>query len=426
MAAIAFAKAKSRRRMMACTTSIGPGATNMVTAAAVAHVNRLPVLLLPGDVFASRRPDPVLQQIEDFGDATVSANDCFRPVSRWFDRIMRPEQLLAALPPRHARADRSRPSAARSRSPCARTCRPRPSTIPRASSRQRVWRPRAPGRRRATNCAGASALLRAAKRPLIVAGGGVQFSERRRRRSRLRRAATACRSPRPRPARARWPGTTRRQWARSASPARRRPTRWPREADLVLAVGTRLQDFTTGSRALFPGKATLVELNVAAFDAGKHGAQPLVGDAARGLAELADGAGRLAAPQRLAWRGAAPRALVAEWNAASTAATEAGQCRLPTDAQVLGAVNRAHAEDMASWSAPPAGCRASCTSCGAPRSRGGYHMEYGYSCMGYEIAGGLGVKMALPEREVFVHGRRRQLPDDEHRDRDLGRCSARS
>ncbi len=132
-AAVAFAKASRRRRMMAVTTSIGPGATNMVTAAAVAHVNRLPVLLLPGDVFANRRPDPVLQQIESFTDATVSANDCFRPVSRFFDRITRPEQLIPAFA-RRCRCSPIRPSAARSRCRCARTCRPKPMTGRKVSS----------------------------------------------------------------------------------------------------------------------------------------------------------------------------------------------------------------------------------------------------------------------------------------------------
>ena len=130
LAAIAFAKARNRRQMMACTSSIGPGAMNMLTAAGVAHVNRLPVLLLPGDVFASRRPDPVLQQVEDWEDGTVSANDCFRPVSRYWDRITRPEQLLDRPAARGRRADRPRASAARSRSACARTCRPRRSTFP--------------------------------------------------------------------------------------------------------------------------------------------------------------------------------------------------------------------------------------------------------------------------------------------------------
>ena len=248
-AAIAFAKASRRRRMMACTTSIGPGATNMVTAAAVAHVNRLPVLLLPGDVFANRRPDPVLQQVEDFGDGTVSANDCFRPVSRYFDRITRPEQIIAALP--RAMTVLTDPAA----------CGPVTLALcqdvqaeafdyPESFFAERIWTPRRarPDERE---------LAEAAR---LLAHGEEAADHRRRRRAlrgrrpaRLRPSpsATAFRSPRRRPARARCRTTIRSTWARSASPARAPRTRSRREADVVLAVGTRLQDFTTGSWSLF-------------------------------------------------------------------------------------------------------------------------------------------------------------------------------
>src|SRR5437762_6231176 len=175
LAAIAFAKASRRRRMMACTTSIGPGATNMVTAAAVAHSNRLPVLLLPGDVFASRRPDPVLQQVEDFADGTVSANDCFRPVSRYFDRITRPEQIIAALP--HAMTVLTDPAA----------CGPVTLALcqdtqaeafdyPGSFFAERIWAPRRvrPDER---ELAESARMIGAAKKPLIIAGGGVHYSE---------------------------------------------------------------------------------------------------------------------------------------------------------------------------------------------------------------------------------------------------------
>src|SRR5579863_39621 len=174
-AAIAFAKASRRKRMMACTTSIGPGATNMVTAAAVAHVNRLPVLLIPGDVFANRRPDPVLQQIEAFGDGTVSANDCFRPVSRYFDRIVRPEQIIAALP--RALSVLTDPA----------ECGPVTLALcqdvqaeafdyPVEFFLQRVWQPRRV-RPDENELAAAAAVLRKARTPLIIAGGGVHYSE---------------------------------------------------------------------------------------------------------------------------------------------------------------------------------------------------------------------------------------------------------
>ena len=173
--AIAYAKAMRRRRMMACTTSIGPGATNMVTAGAVAHVNRLPVLLLPGDVFASRRPDPVLQQVEDFGDGTVSANDCFRPVSRYFDRITRPEQIMPAL--ERAIAVLTDPGRMRARDAgaSARTCRRRPTTIPSASS-PRGCAASAARRPTPTSSTPPSRCWPRAKKPVIVAGGGVLYS----------------------------------------------------------------------------------------------------------------------------------------------------------------------------------------------------------------------------------------------------------
>src|SRR5688500_4476043 len=175
LAAVAFAKAKNRRQMMACTTSIGPGAANMVTAAGVAHVNRLPVLLLPGDVFASRRPDPVLQQIEDFNDATVSVNDCFRPVSRWWDRITRPEQLLTSLPRAFQvltdPADCGPATLAMSQDVQAEAY-----DYPASFFQPRIHRPRRPAPD-ADEMARAVELLRQAERPVIIAGGGVLFSE---------------------------------------------------------------------------------------------------------------------------------------------------------------------------------------------------------------------------------------------------------
>ena len=263
-AAIAFAKASRRRRMMACTTSIGPGATNMVTAAAVAHVNRLPLLLLPGDVFASRRPDPVLQQVEDFGDGTVSANDCFRPVSRYFDRIARPEQIIPALPAGHGGSHR--PGRMRARDA---------GLLPGRPGRGL----RLPGellRGAALDAARASApdereLAEAVSPP----EGCQEAADRRRRRralfatpsttlARLRRDARhsgrrdagrqVARSPDDHPP----------SWARSASPARARPTRSPRRPTWSSRVGTRLQDFTTGSWALFKNPdRSIIGLNIA-------------------------------------------------------------------------------------------------------------------------------------------------------------------
>jgi 3D-(3,5/4)-trihydroxycyclohexane-1,2-dione acylhydrolase (decyclizing) len=396
LAAIAFAKASRRRRMMACTTSIGPGATNMVTAAAVAHANRLPVLLLPGDVFASRRPDPVLQQIEGFGDPSISVNDCFRPVSRWWDRLTRPEQLIESLP--QALRVLTDPA------DCGPVTLALPQDVqaeafdyPEAFFRPKVWRVRRPPPDSAQLAATAAALSRS-RAPLIVAGGGVHY-------------ALAC-------------GTLadfagRRGMPVAETQAGKGTLAWDHpsnvgaigvtgttaanaladEADLVLAVGTRLGDFTTASRSLFRNPAmTLIQLNIAGFDAAKHGALPLIADAKAGIEALDRALSDWAVPT--GWSEKARR-LNSEWNVAAGRATAPTNAALPSDAQVLGAVNRA--------ANPPD--IVVCAAGGLPGELhklwrigepGTYHVEYGYSCMGYEIAGGLGVKLAEPDREVWV------------------------
>lgn len=394
-AAIAFAKATARRRMMACTTSIGPGATNMVTAAAVAHVNRLPVLLLPGDVFASRRPDPVLQQIEDFGDATVSANDCFRPVSRFFDRITRPEQLLASLP----RAIQVLTDPAECGPVTLGLCQDVQAEAfdyPEGFFAERLWTRRRPPPD-LHELAAALDALRQAERPLIIAGGGVHYAE-----ACDQLAAFSERFGIP---------VAETQAGKSALPHEHRlnlgsigvtgttaANELAAEADLVLAVGTRLQDFTTGSWALFRGGARLIGLNTQAFDAGKHHAQTLVADAGAGLVALTPGLAGWHAPA--AWTARAQVAQAA-WNTASARITAPGNAALPSDAQVIGAVQAAAGPDTVVL----------CAAGGLPGELhkhwraarpGGYHLEYGYSCMGYEIAGGIGVKLARPEAEVIV------------------------
>jgi len=395
-AAIAYAKQMRRARAMVCTTSIGPGATNMVTAAALAHVNRLPVLLLPGDVYASRRPDPVLQQVEDFGDGTVSANDCFKPVSRYFDRITRPEQLLAALP--RAMAVLTDPA----------DCGPVTLAFcqdvqaeaydwPEAFFRRRLWpvrRPPADPR----EIESLAACLRAAKAPLIVAGGGVRYA-----RAEAALADFAARTGVPvaetqagkgvlawdHPKALGSVGVTGTSAANAAAAA----------ADLVVGIGTRLQDFTTGSRALFANPdRVLVQVNVAAFDAYKHGAEPVVGDVGAVLEQLSAALGDWRAPAAWSDKTAGD---VATWNADADRAMEPSDLELPSDGQVIGAVWRAMDEDAV----------VVCAAGGLPgelhklwrtRKPGGYHVEYGYSCMGYEIAGGLGVKLAEPDRDVVV------------------------
>lgn len=395
-AAIAFAKASRRRRMMACTTSIGPGATNMVTAAAVAHVNRLPVLLLPGDVFANRIPDPVLQQIESFSDGTVSANDCFRPVSRYFDRIARPEQIVPAL----QRAMSVLTDPAECGPVTLALCQDTQAEAydyPESLFAEKVWTPRRI-RPDENELAAAAALIRKARKPFIVAGGGVLYSgaekelaafaekhgiavgETQAGKSSLPHDHAACLGS---------VGVTGTGAANALA----------EEADVVIAVGTRLQDFTTGSWALFKDpNRRIVGLNVQGFDAAKHNAQPLVADARVGLEELSRALEGWKALE--SWTAKA-RHEKARWFEAAARYTDPTNAELPSDAQVIGAVQRtASPTDVVVCAA--GGLPGELHKHWKASTALGYHMEYGYSCMGYEIAGGVGVKMADPSREVIV------------------------
>ncbi|MCM5682465.1 3D-(3,5/4)-trihydroxycyclohexane-1,2-dione acylhydrolase (decyclizing) [Schlegelella sp. S2-27] len=397
-AAIAYAKAHLRQRAMAVTSSIGPGATNLVTAAALAHVNRLPVLLLPGDVFASRAPDPVLQQLEDFHHGDVSVNDCFRPVTRYFDRLLRPEQLLTALP----RAVQMMTDPAW----CGPVCLALPQDVQAQAFdcpedflqpepiRRRRPEPDAPELRRA------AALLQSARRPLLVAGGGVLYSQ----------AGDALRVFCERhgvPVGETQAGKSSLAWDHplnlgaigvTGSPA---ANTMAREADLVVAVGSRLQDFTTGSHTLFP-HAKLLSLNVQAFDAAKWRGQSLVADARVGLERLSSSCADWRADA--AWTSQA-QALATRWRDRVTELTTAvPREALPYDAEVIGAVRDSSADSprhdvvvCAAGTLP-----AELHKLWRAAAPGNYHVEYGYSCMGYEIAGGLGVKMARPEQEVIV------------------------
>jgi len=394
-AAIAYAKASFRRRFMACTTSIGPGALNMVTAAALAHVNRLPVLLLPGDVFANRLPDPVLQQVEDFGDGTVSANDCFRPVSRYFDRITRPEQIIPAL--RRAMQVLTDPA----------ECGPVTLSLcqdvqaeaydyPESFFAEKVWTPRRilPD---ADEFAQAAAAIKLSSKPVLIAGGGVLYSE----------ASEALASF----AEAHGIPVMETQAGKSALPHDHRlnmgsvgvtgssaANALAEEADVVIAVGTRLQDFTTGSWALFKNDdLTIVGLNVQPFDAAKHNALPLVADARAGLAAL--DAALTGWQVDSAWTDKALNGK-AEWLDAAEVATGPTNAALPSDAQVIGAVQRARSKATVVCAA--GGLPGELHKLWKAREPGSYHLEYGFSTMGYEIAGGLGVKLARPEDDVVV------------------------
>ena len=304
LAAVAYARATDRRQVMAATSSIGPGALNMVTAAGVAHANRLPVLLLPGDTFAGRAPDPVLQQVEHFGDPTTSVNDAFRPVSRYFDRITRPEQLLATLP-QVARVLTDPADAGPVTLALPQDVQAEEWDFPVAFFEPRVHRvprPRADrdalagGRR--DRCATPSGRCSSS-----AAGCATRAPPPRRSPSPRR---TAYRSSRPSPA-ARWCRTTTRCTAgRSASSASASANTLAAEADVVVAVGTRLQDFTTSSWTGFSGDVRIVTVNAARFDAVKHGAQAVVGDAREALVELDARPGRLGGAVGLGRPGRAP------------------------------------------------------------------------------------------------------------------------
>ncbi len=396
-AAIAYAKANFRQRVMAVTTSIGPGATNLLTAAALAHVNRLPVLLLPGDVFASRAPDPVLQQVEDFAAGDISANDAFRPLVRYFDRITRPEQILTALP----RAIQLMTDPAT----CGPVCLALPQDVqtmafdcPQSFLEPRTLHIRRPAPD-ARELTAANDALTASRRPLVVAGGGVLYS-----RAGATLAAWAAAHGVPVAETQAGKGSV--PWDHPLNAGAIGVTGSPaanalaRDADLVIAIGTRLQDFTTGSHTVF-AQARIVSINVQPIDAAKW-----CGAVARGRCPRR---ARRAAAGRLARRRCVDRSRAAACGGVERAASpnrrphfRRTSFRTTPKSSARCATRPPTRQRATSSSAPRARCRPSCTSCGARRTPGGYHMEYGYSCMGYEIAGGLGVKIARPDAEVIV------------------------
>jgi 3D-(3,5/4)-trihydroxycyclohexane-1,2-dione acylhydrolase (decyclizing) len=395
-AAAAFARMRNRLATLACTTSIGPGATNMVTGAAGATINRLPVLLLPGDVFASRRPDPVLQQLEVPWRGDVAVNDCLQPVSRYWDRVQRPEQLVpAALAAMRVLTNPAETGAVTLALP--QDVQAEAFDYPAGFFERRVWHvPRSlpePG-----VLDRAAQLIRASRRPLIVAGGGTIYSEASAALSRL-----VARTGIP-------VGETQ---AGKGSLAYDHPgavgaigstgtfaaNRLAAEADVVVGIGTRWTDFTTASRTAFPGEdLRFVNINVADFDAAKLGGLGLTGDA-RVTIEALDARleGWAVDP---AYRQRTER-LRADWDREVLRLYQLGRSPLPAQSEVIGAVNELSGpRDVvvcAAGSMP-----GDLHKLWRSRDPKQYHVEYGYSCMGYEIAGGLGVKMADPEREVYV------------------------
>jgi 3D-(3,5/4)-trihydroxycyclohexane-1,2-dione acylhydrolase (decyclizing) len=394
--AIAYAKVKNRLQTFACTSSIGPGATNMVTGAATATINRLPVLLLPGDFFARRNVAPVLQQLESEHTQDISVNDCFKPVSRYWDRIMRPEQLLTALP----EAMRVLTSPAETGAvtlALPQDVQTEAYTYPEAFFRKRVWhvpRPR-PDRRRLDE---AVAWIRASQRPLIIAGGGVIYAEAW---TLLERLVAETGIPVAETMAGK--GSLRFDHPLNLGAIGATGTfaanRLAREADLIIGIGTRYSDFTTASKTAFRHPAVrFVNINVSEFDAAKHSALSLVGDARATLEELLP---LLAGYQVVPDYRQCAEDLHREWEAEVSRLYGMRHGPLPSQGELIGAVNECGSPDgivvCAAGSLP-----GDLHKLWRSRHPKQFHLEYGYSCMGYEIAGGLGAKMASPEREVYV------------------------
>lgn len=397
--AIAYTKTKRRLGTLACTTSVGPGATNMVTGAATATVNRLPVLLLPGDIFANRRPGPVLQQLEHPGSQDASVNDCFKPVSRYWDRINRPEQLLTALPEAmRVLADPAETGAVTIALP--EDVQSEAFDCPAHFFEKRVYEvPRHTPT--ADALAAAAKFIRAAKAPLIVAGGGVHYSEAC---AILQKFAEATGIP--------VAVTQAGKGALLESHAlglgavgvtgTLAANRIATAADVVLVIGTRLSDFTTASKTQFQHpRVRFVSINVNAADAAKHGALPLVGDARATLAAL----GRVLRGFRVPTAhtraiAAARRAWEKPWRAMISPAKPSADGRL-YQSEVIRALNE-FCDERSIVVHASGGIPGDIHKLWRCKAADDYHSEYGYSCMGYEIAGALGAKMAAPDREVYA------------------------
>jgi 3D-(3,5/4)-trihydroxycyclohexane-1,2-dione acylhydrolase (decyclizing) len=394
-AAVGFARMRNRLSTLACTASVGPGSTNMVTGAALATINRLPVLLLPGDVFATRAAGTVLQELEDPGSYDVSVNDCFKPVSRYWDRIERPEQLAPALlAAMRVLTDPVDTGAVTLALP--QDVQAEAADWPEELFERRVWHIRRPLPEPGV-LEEAARLLRGARSPLVVAGGGTIYAEAT---DALRALAEATGIP-----------VAETQAGKGSLPydhpsclgaigatGTTAANALAREADVVLGVGTRWSDFTTASRSLFGGSTRFVNLNVAPVDAFKHAGLPLVADARVGLEALAEALEGHSVDDELRSRAAE---LAGEWDGVVERAYRLGHGPLPAQSEVIGAVNRTTGPTdvvvCAAGSMP-----GDLHKLWRTRDPKGYHVEYGFSCMGYEIAGGLGVKMAAPEREVVV------------------------
>ncbi len=394
--ASAFAKATFRMRTLACTSSIGPGATNMLTGAALATINRLPVLLLPGDIFARRNVAPVLQQLESNSSQDVSVNDCFKPVSRYWDRIQRPEQILTALP------ETMRVLTSPAETGTVTLCLPQDTQTeafdyPEEFFHRKVWE--IPRNRCDRNLlAKAAEWVRAATQPLIVAGGGVLYSEASGALAKLAGATgiPVCETqggkgalPFDHPQEVGAMGVTGTPGANILA----------READLVIGIGTRYSDFTSASKTAFQNPAArFININVAEFDAYKHAALALTGDALVTIEELEAAARGYRVSESYGQRIAKFRA---EWQQEVSRICAVRNETPMSQGELIGLVNEVvRPQDTminAAGSLP-----GDLHKLWRTKRPGQYHMDYGYSCMGYEIAGGLGIKMADPDRDVYV------------------------
>ena len=399
--AAGYARQRNRLGTWACTTSVGPGATNLVTGAALATINRLPVLLLPGDTFATRYPHPVLQQLEVPHDATVSVNDCLRPVSRFYERVERPEQLIpAALEAMRVLTDPAETGAVTLALP--EDVQTEAFAVPAAFLQPRTWtvyrQPPAP-----QAVAAAAALIRGGQRPLIVAGGGVIYSEAT---AALRAFVDATGIPVAETQAGRGALVSDHPLSLGAVGATgtAAANALARDADVVIGIGTRWSDFTTASKSAFqaPG-VRFVNVNVTSFDAAKLSGMAVVADAREALVELREAVDGHRVPPDWERRAGEQSATWAQEVARLVSVPGDGDDALPSQAQVIGAINDAAAETgvvvCAAGSAP--GDLHKLWHARDPAGKG-YHVEYGYSCMGYEIPGGMGVKLAAPERQVFV------------------------
>ena len=395
LAAIGFAKATRRRQIMVATSSIGPGALNMVTAAGVAHTNRLPVLLLAGDSFTNRRPDPVMQQVEHFGNPTITVNDAFKAVTRYWDRITHPEQIIASLP--QAVAVMLDPA----------DCGPAFIGLPQdvqeiawdypesffAPTVHKAPRPR-PDR---DSLAEAVRVLKGAKRPLIISGGGVRYSG-----AETALAAFAEKHGIPLCETIAGKGTVTHDHPAHVGPigivGSTSANALAAEADVVLAVGTRLMDFTTGSWTAFSPDARFVAINAARWDANKHRAVAVVGDALETVNELEAALGDYKADA--GWTGKG-REEFAKWNAALDGYQKPTNAPVPTYAQVVGIVNsKAKERDLLITAA--GGLPGEVMKNWRVKAPNTFDCEFGFSCMGYEIAAGWGAAMADPTRTPIV------------------------